>query len=59
MAQVFVKRRDPAAPGSIPERLEMFPREVRFYREVAAEVGCACLAATARRQASVAAAAER
>lgn len=35
----FVKRRDAARPGSIPERLQMFPREVRFYTEVAPEVG--------------------
>ena len=35
----FVKRRDPAAPGSIPEALQTFHAEVRFYREVAPEVG--------------------
>ncbi len=35
----FTKRRDAATPGSIPDVLQMFPREVRFYREVAADVG--------------------
>jgi hypothetical protein len=35
----FTKRRRPAEPGSIPDVLQMFPREVRFYREVASEVG--------------------
>jgi Phosphotransferase enzyme family len=35
----FVKRRDPARPGSIPDVLQMFTREVRFYREVAPEIG--------------------
>jgi thiamine kinase-like enzyme len=35
----FTKRREAAAPGSIPHRLQTFPREVRFYREVAADVG--------------------
>lgn len=35
----FVKTREPAAPGSIPDRLQMFPREVRFYREIAPAVG--------------------
>lgn len=35
----YVKRRQPAEPGSIPDRLQMFTREVRFYTEVAAEVG--------------------
>jgi hypothetical protein len=39
MTAVFVKRRQPAASGSIPERLEMFSREVRFYLEVAPDVG--------------------
>jgi Phosphotransferase enzyme family len=34
----FTKRRAAAAPGSIPHRLQMFQREVRFYREVASEV---------------------
>lgn len=36
---LFHKRREPATPGSIPERLEMFTREVRFYREIADDVG--------------------
>ena len=35
----FVKRRDPARPGSIPDVLQMFTREVRFYREVAPHLG--------------------
>lgn len=35
----FTKRRDAATPGSIPDVLQMFPREVRFYREVAPDVG--------------------
>jgi thiamine kinase-like enzyme len=35
----FTKRRDAAPPGSIPDVLGMFAREVRFYREVAAYVG--------------------
>ena len=35
----FTKRRDAASPGSIPDVLQMFPREVRFYREVAPHVG--------------------
>src|SRR3954452_5544128 len=35
----FTKRRDAATPGSIPDVLEMFTREVRFYREVAPYVG--------------------
>ena len=35
----FVKRRAAARPGSIPAVLQMFPREVRFYREVAPYVG--------------------
>jgi aminoglycoside phosphotransferase (APT) family kinase protein len=35
----FTKRRDAAEPGSIPDVLQMFPREVRFYREVAPYVG--------------------
>ncbi len=30
----FVKRREVARPGSIPDVLQMFPREVRFYREL-------------------------
>jgi hypothetical protein len=36
---VYVKEREPARPGSIPERLQMFVREVRFYEEVAPHVG--------------------
>src|SRR5215203_517923 len=35
----FTKRRGAAEPGSIPDVLQMFPREVRFYREVAPHVG--------------------
>lgn len=35
----FTKRRAAAAPGSIPDVLQMFTREVRFYREVAQYVG--------------------
>jgi Ser/Thr protein kinase RdoA (MazF antagonist) len=35
----FVKRRDPAPRGSIPDVLQMFVSEVRFYREVAPHVG--------------------
>ena len=35
----FTKRRAAAAPGSIPDVLQMFTREVRFYREVAPYVG--------------------
>jgi hypothetical protein len=35
----FTKRRAAATPGSIPDVLQMFPREVRFYREVAPDVG--------------------
>lgn len=35
----FTKRRDPAPAGSIPDRLQMFTREVRFYREIAPVVG--------------------
>jgi hypothetical protein len=38
-ATTFTKRREPARPGSIPDVLEMFSREVRFYRELAAHVG--------------------
>ncbi len=34
-----VKRRDPAAAGSIPAVLKMFESEVRFYREIAPVVG--------------------
>lgn len=36
---VFTKRREAAEPGTIPDVLQMFPREVRFYREVAPYVG--------------------
>ena len=39
MSEPFVKRREPAAPGSIPDVLAMFVNEVRFYREVAPVVG--------------------
>lgn len=39
MTVPFTKRRDAAKPGSIPDRLQMFVREVRFYREVAPEIG--------------------
>ena len=35
----YLKRRDPAPSGSIPDRLQMFGREVRFYREVAPSIG--------------------
>lgn len=35
----FVKRRDPAEPGSIPDVLGMFTAEVRFYREIAPHIG--------------------
>jgi hypothetical protein len=35
----FVKERPHAVPGSIPHALDMFRNEVRFYREVAPEVG--------------------
>lgn len=38
MGTSHVKRREPAAPGSIPDRLQMFVREVRFYREVAPSI---------------------
>lgn len=38
-AGVFVKRRGVPAAGSIPEALDMFRAEVRFYREVAPVVG--------------------
>jgi hypothetical protein len=34
-----VKRRDPPPPGSITEALDSFRAEVRFYQEVAPEVG--------------------
>jgi Ser/Thr protein kinase RdoA (MazF antagonist) len=35
VTEPFTKRREPAAPGSIPDVLGMFVNEVRFYREVA------------------------
>jgi aminoglycoside phosphotransferase (APT) family kinase protein len=35
----FTKRREAAEPGSIPDVLQMFSREARFYREVAPYVG--------------------
>lgn len=44
----FIKRREPAAPGSIPDVLAMFVSEVRFYREIAPVIGVrvpACLTA--------------
>lgn len=34
-----LKRRAPAVPGSIPDVLNMFESEVRFYREIAPYVG--------------------
>lgn len=39
MTATFAKSREPARPGSIPDRLQMFTREVRFYTEVAPTVG--------------------
>ena len=45
---MFVKRRPHAVPGTIPHALDMFRSEVRFYREIAGEVGVrvpACAAA--------------
>ncbi|MEU0093550.1 aminoglycoside phosphotransferase family protein [Kribbella sp. NPDC006257] len=36
---VFVKRREIATAGSIAEALGMFEAEVRFYREIAPEIG--------------------
>jgi aminoglycoside/choline kinase family phosphotransferase len=48
VTEPFVKRREPAVPGSIPDVLAMFVNEVRFYREVAPIVGVrvpACLTA--------------
>jgi hypothetical protein len=39
VTEPFVKRRARATPGSIPDVLQMFTNEVRFYREVAAVVG--------------------
>lgn len=49
MREPFVKQRQPARPGSIPDVLEMFVNEVRFYRELAPVVGVrvpACFEAT-------------
>jgi Phosphotransferase enzyme family len=37
--QVHVKRRDRPAAGSIPDALQMFRAEVRFYQEIAPVVG--------------------
>lgn len=34
MTQTHIKRRQPAEPGSIPDKLQMFSREVRFYSEI-------------------------
>ncbi len=51
--QTFEKRRDRAAAGSIPDVLDMFVSEVRFYREVAPVVGVrvpVCLQAEASPQ---------
>jgi Ser/Thr protein kinase RdoA (MazF antagonist) len=48
VTEPFTKRRDRAAPGSIPDVLGMFVNEVRFYREIAPVVGVrvpACLTA--------------
>lgn len=39
MTSTYLKRREAAQPGSIPARLQMFEREIRFYREVAPHVG--------------------
>jgi phosphotransferase family enzyme len=39
VSEPFVKQRQPAVPGSIPDVLQMFVNEVRFYREVAPVVG--------------------
>lgn len=36
---IHLKRRRAPAPGTIPDRLQMFAREVRFYREVAPDLG--------------------
>lgn len=52
----FVKRREPARPGSIPDVLGMFVAEVRFYREVAPHIDLrvpACLEAHAGPQGTV------
>lgn len=35
----YVKRREPPAPGSIPEALDSFRKEVRFYQLIAPVVG--------------------
>ncbi|MGH9155459.1 MAG: hypothetical protein ACRD1K_06425 [Acidimicrobiales bacterium] len=37
--RTFEKRREPARAGSVPEALDMFRAEVRFYREIAPVVG--------------------
>jgi hypothetical protein len=37
--QIYVKRRDQPAPGSIPEALDSFRKEVRFYQQIAPVVG--------------------
>lgn len=50
-----LKRREAAVVGSIPDRLQMFTREVRFYREIAESVGVrvpGCLQATANHDGS-------
>ncbi len=39
VAAIFMKSREPAQRGSIPDRLQMFTREVRFYTEIAPTVG--------------------
>lgn len=39
MPKAFVKRREPPLPGSIPDVLQMFVHEVRFYREIAPVLG--------------------
>lgn len=39
MSTTYVKRRQAPEPGSIPDRLQMFTREVRFYNEVGRDVG--------------------
>ncbi len=39
MLPTFIKRREPAPPGSIPDRLQMFARELTFYSEIAPAVG--------------------
>ncbi len=48
MSEPFIKRRAQPVPGSIPDVLQMFAAEVRFYREIAPVVGVrvpACLKA--------------